>query len=86
MYLELTEQKYYNVHMGAARFALDLSDGSERGEYVDQDYILAKLSRPHRAINLMYCYYPLDESWPSRARDAHEGQDIEFQWDCPYDD
>ena len=47
--------------------SIDLGDGSERGEYVDQDYILAKLGRPMRAINLMYCYYPNDKEWPKRA-------------------
>lgn len=86
MYLELANQNYHKVHMGPARFALDLSDGSERGEYVNQDYILSKLGRPHRAINLMYCYYPLDKTWPARARNAFPEQEIEFQWDYPYDD
>lgn len=52
------EQKIYSIEMGAAKCAVDLGDGSERGEYVDQDYILHKMGRPHRAISLMYCYYP----------------------------
>ncbi len=86
MYIDLNEQNILKAHIGKARFALDLSDGSERGEYVNQDYILNKLHRPHRAINLMYCYYPLDETWPVRARDAFKDQVIEFQWDYPYDD
>ena len=34
------EQKIYSIGMGAAKSAVDLGDGSERGEYVDQDYIL----------------------------------------------
>ena len=54
------------IHMGPAKCAVDLGDGSERGEYVNQDYILHSLGRPHRAINLMYCYYPLDKEWPGR--------------------
>lgn len=37
------------LHLGAAQCALDLGDGSERAEYVNQDYILHKLGRPHRA-------------------------------------
>lgn len=86
MYIELSKEPLKKVHLGPARFALDLSDGSERGEYVDQDYILNKLGRPHRAINLMYCYYPLDKTWPARARDAFADQEIAFQWDYPYDD
>ncbi len=56
------------MHMGPAPCGVDLGDGSERGEYVNQDYILQKLGRPHRNINLMYCYYPLDKGWPARAR------------------
>ena len=74
------------IHMGPAKCAVDLGDGSERGEYVNQDYILNKLGRPHRAISLMYCYYPLDETWPVRARHAFKDKEITFQWDYPYDD
>ncbi len=75
-----------SVHMGPAKTAVDLTDGSERGEYVDQDYILRQLGRPHRCINLMYCYYPNDEGWPVRAHDAHSHDDITDVWDYPYDD
>ena len=39
------------IHMGPAKCAVDLGDGSERGEYVNQDYILNKLGRPHRAVS-----------------------------------
>lgn len=69
-----------------AKCAVDLGDGSERGLYVNQDYILQKLHRPHRAINLMYCYYPFDENWPHRAREACKGKKVEYSWDYPYDD
>lgn len=76
----------YNLHMGPAKCAVDLGDGSERGSYVNQDYILHKLGRPHRAINLMYCYYPLDKGWPIRASIAHASDTVGFAWDYPYDD
>lgn len=79
-------EKVRKIHLGKAKCAVDLGDGSERGEYVNQDYILNKLGRPHRAINLMYCYYPLDETWPVRAKDAYPNKKIKFQWDYPYDD
>lgn len=69
-----------------AQCAVDLGDGSERGAYVDQDYILHKLHRPHRAISLMYCYYPLDEGWPVRASEAFRDKKVGFAWDYPYDD
>ncbi|MBE6826446.1 MAG: hypothetical protein E7511_06145 [Ruminococcus sp.] len=76
----------YKLHMGPAKCAVDLGDGSERGEYVNQDYILHTLGRPHRSISLMYCYYPLDEGWPGRASVVHANPDVSFAWDYPYDD
>lgn len=78
--------KAYKVHLGPASCAVDLGDGSERGPYVDQDYILQKLGRPHRAINLMYCYYPLDDGFPGRASVVHANPNVSFAWDYPYDD
>ncbi len=80
------EQRIKRLNRGPARCALDLGDGSERGEYVDQDYILNRLGRPHRAVTLMYCYYPLDEGWPGRASVVHAHDDVAFAWDYPYDD
>lgn len=78
--------KAYHVHMGPAACAVDLGDGSERGEYVCQDYILDKLGRPHRSINLMYCYYPFDKGWPARASMLGNNGNVSFAWDYPYDD
>ena len=80
------ELKDKALHMGPAECAVDLGDGSERGEYVDQDYILQKLGRPHRAVNLMYCYYPNDDKWPGRASVVHADPSVQFAWDFPYDD
>jgi len=80
------ELKAFHVSMGPAKCAVDLGVGSERGSYVNQDYILHKLRRPHRAINLMYCYYPLDPGWPVRASIAHASDKVAFAWDFPYDD
>lgn len=74
------------INILPAKCAVDLGDGSERGEYVNQDYIFHKLGRPHRAINLMYCYYPLDKGWPGRASVVHSHPDVKFAWDYPYDD
>ncbi len=79
-------EKLYKIHMGKAKCAVDLGDGSERGEYVNQDYILHTLGRPHRSISLMYCYYPFDEGFPIRASVAHANPDVSFVWDYPYDD
>lgn len=77
---------FYHMHLGPAVCGADLSDGSERGDYVDQDTILRKLHRPHRQINLMYCYYPNDAGWPARARYAHQSDVPKGPWDYPYDD
>lgn len=78
--------KINKISLSKAKCAVDLGDGSERGLYVDQDYILEKLGRPHRAINLMYCYYPFDETFPQRASEAYTGNDVSFAWDYAYDD
>ncbi len=78
--------KAYKLHMGPAYCAVDLGDGSERGEYVCQDYIMDRLGRPHRSINLMYCYYPLDKGWPVRASKVGGNDGVSFAWDYPYDD
>ncbi len=74
------------VHLLPADCALDLGDGSERGEYVCQDYILNVLGRPHRAVNIMYTYYPNDKEWPMRISEACADMDVDFAWDYPYDD
>ena len=44
-FINMSEIK--KIHMGPAKCAVDLGDGSERGEYVNQDYILNKLGRPY---------------------------------------
>ncbi|MCR5477389.1 MAG: hypothetical protein K6E92_07225 [Lachnospiraceae bacterium] len=80
------EKKIYPVHLTPAKCRIDLGDGSERGEYVNQDYILQVLGKPMHAINLMYCYYPKDETWPLRASKAYPDREITFAWDYPYDD
>lgn len=82
----VTPEKVYKVHFGPAKYAIDLCDGSERGEYVDQDYILHMVGRKVRAINLMYCYYPDELTWPVRASVAYAEKDVHFAWDYPYED
>ena len=74
------------LHMGPAKCALDLGDGSERAAYVNQDYILHRLGRPHRAVNIMYTYYPHDAEWPARISEAWKDRNVTFAWDYPYDD
>ena len=74
------------IHMGGAKCSVDLGDGSERGEYVSQDYILSRLGRPMRSISLMYCYYPFDKEWPARISDVVGYENVNHQWAFPYDD
>ncbi len=74
------------IKLGPAKCGIDLGDGSERAEYVNQDYILNTLGRPHRNIGIMYTYYPKDKEWPQRISEACKDMDITFQWDYPYDD
>jgi len=79
-------ENLYKVHLGKAKCAVDLGDGSERGEYVNQDYILHKMGRPHRSISLMYCYYPFDEQFPGRISEVMKDSNVTYQWGYAYDD
>lgn len=74
------------VFLKAAPCALDLGDGSERGLYVNQDYILQKMRKIHRGISLMYTYYPNDKTWPVRASVACPQETPSGAWDYPYED
>lgn len=77
----------YKVTLSPADCALDLLDGSERGEYVCQDYILNALGRPHRSVGLMYTYYPKDKEWSDKkVSETCKEMVVTFQWDYPYDD
>ena len=78
--------KIFSVKLNKAQCAVDIGDGSERGEYVCQDYILRRLGRPHRAVSLMYCYYPLDKEFPARISQVPDMKKASCQWDYPYDD
>lgn len=77
---------FKSIHMGPAKCGLDIGDGSERGEYVCQDYIINTLGRPHRMVNIMYTYYPKDKEWPARISEACKDLEVSFAWDYPYDD
>lgn len=73
------------IFLKAADCALDLGDGSERGLYVNQDYILQKLHTIHRGISLMYTYYPNDKEWPTRACNINPNREFASTWDSPYE-
>lgn len=73
------------VYMKECPCALDLGDGSERGFYVSQDYILQKMKKIHRGISLMYTYYPNDKEWPTRACEIKTDKASTGAWDSPYE-
>lgn len=74
------------VLLESCECALDLGDGSERGFYVNQDYVLQKMKKIHRGISLMYTYYPNDKGWPGRASLVHKNKTTSGAWDYPYED
>lgn len=80
------KMKYRFIHLNKAKCGLDIGDGSERGEYVCQDYMINVLGRPHRMVNIMYTYYPKDKQWPMRISEACKDMEVNYQWDYPYDD
>lgn len=80
------QKELLKIKLTPAKCGLDLGDGSERAEYVNQDYILNKLGRPHRYIGLMYTYYPNDKQWPERISKVCADMKVTYQWDYPYDD
>ena len=77
--------KIKKILITKAPCALDLGDGSERGLYVNQDYILSKLWKAHRGISLMYTYYPDDKEWPVRACNIKRDTASKGAWDSPYE-
>lgn len=85
MKIEPLPGRVHQVTLTPAACSLDLGDGSERSEYVSQDYILSVLGRPHRGINLMFCYYPLNKGWPKRVSTVFKNKGG-FIWGYPYDD
>ena len=78
--------KTNKVILKSANCALDMGDGSERGLYVSQDYLLQKMRKVHRGISLMYTYYPNDKGWPGRASVVHKQATPSGAWDYPYED
>lgn len=76
----------FKASLGPAKCGIDIGDGSERAEYVNQDYMLWTLGRPHRNVSIMYTYYPKDKYWPQRISEACKDMEVHYQWDYPYDD
>lgn len=64
----------------------DISNGSERALYVPMKHVFKTLKRPHRAVNLMFAYYPFDNGWPKRASQIMKWKPGMKQWDLPFED
>ena len=55
------------IKLMAPACSLGITDGSERGEYVPQSYLVSRLGRPHHVVNLMFQYYPDLMGWPTQG-------------------
>lgn len=71
-----------------AKTKLILSNGSERGDYVDCVEMQRSFASPHDGVQLMKTYYPSDPKWNNRARisRAHPNAASSYAWDHDYDD
>ena len=59
------------IHFEFPACAVGITDGSERGEYVPQSYLVSRFGRPHHAVNLMFQYYPDLQGWPTQGVKWH---------------
>jgi hypothetical protein len=71
-----------------AKTRLIISNGSERGDYVDCVRMQRSFAAPHDGVQLMKTYYPSDPKWSSRDRisRAHPESGARHAWDYDYDD
>lgn len=76
----------FKARLLPAKFGADISNGSERALYVPMKHVFNVLQRPHRAVNLMFTYYPFDHGWPKRSSQIMKWKDGMGQWDLPFDD
>jgi hypothetical protein len=73
---------------GRTRTKLIMSNGSERGDYVDCVKMQRGFASPHDGVQLMKTYYPSDPKWSSRTKisRAHLNPASTYAWDHDYDD
>lgn len=67
---------------------LILSNGSERGDYVDCVAMQKKFTSPHQGIQLMKTFYPNNPKWTTRDKISlvHPNPEVRYAWDYDYDD
>ncbi len=71
-----------------AKTKLIISNGSERGDYVDCMTMQRSFASPHDGVQLMKTYYPSDPRWNSAMKisRAHPNPESTYAWDHDYDD
>lgn len=67
---------------------LIMSNGSERGDYINCLSMQRQFASPHDGIQLMKTYYPSDPKWNDRGRisKVHPNPIATYAWDYGYDD
>jgi len=70
------------------RTKLIISNGSERGDYVDCVQLQRSFASPHDGVHIMKTFYPSDPKWTNRTKisRAHPDPRITYAWDYDYDD
>lgn len=65
-----------------------LANGSERGDYINMNYVFQQFHRVHDGIQLMKTYYPNDSEWTAKGRisDYTKKVGVNYAWDYEYDD
>lgn len=85
---DIYDMNIKKVELKQKKTRLILSNGSERGDYIELDYILKSLNRIHDGIQLLKTYYPNDEKWSDKYRisEITDKKNINYAWDYEYDD
>lgn len=67
---------------------LILSNGSERGDYINCLSLQRDFATPHDGVQLMKTYYPSDPKWSDQGRisEVHPNSAATYAWDYSYDD
>jgi hypothetical protein len=73
---------------GRTKTKLIISNGSERGDYVDCVQMQRSFTVPHDGVQLMKTYYPSDPRWndATKISRAHPNPAATYAWDHDYDD
>ncbi len=74
-------------HSGRKGASLIISNGSERGDYINCSDMQKKFSSIHDGVQIMKTYYPSDPSWTDKGRiSSIKKTKASYAWDYDYDD